>query len=178
MRVSAEATPHHLLLTHEAVRHLDPATTKMNPPLASEEDRLALLGAVRDGTVDIIATDHAPHSALEKEVPFEAAPFGVTGLETSFAAIYTDLVLTGLLSLACVLTRMSAAPAAAFGLDRPRIAVGAQANFALWDLERHWSVTPTAFRSRSANNAFLGRTLRGRCLLTLAAGRIAHSEER
>jgi len=105
-RVTAEATPHHLCLTDEAVRTLDP-NLKMNPPLRSETDRAALIDAVRDGTIVAIATDHAPHSPEEKDVPFEAAPFGVLGLETAFAALNTYLVTPGVLPLETVLTRLS-----------------------------------------------------------------------
>lgn len=172
IRASGEATPHHLCLTDEAVRTLDP-NMKMNPPLRSAEDRTALVDAVRDGTISAIATDHAPHSPEEKEVPFEAAPFGVTGLETSFAVLYTQLVGPGLLSLETILQRMSAGPAAIFGLDRPRIAVGAPANLTLIDLNATWRVKPTAFRSRSTNSWLLGQRLRGRVKLTVAAGRVA-----
>src|SRR5207237_9775420 len=121
---SGEATPHHLVLTDEAVRSLDP-NVKMTPPLRAEADRRALLEALRDGTIEAIATDHAPHAAHEKEVPFEAAPFGVTGLETAFAALYTHLVGPGLLSLETLLERMSAGPAPLFGLDPPRGGEGA-----------------------------------------------------
>ncbi|MBX5475316.1 MAG: dihydroorotase, partial [Thermoleophilia bacterium] len=127
VRASAEVTPHHLCLTDEAVRSLDP-NVKMNPPLRAERDRAALVEALRDGTIEAIATDHAPHAAHEKEVPFEEAPFGVTGLETAFAALYTHLVRPGLLSLATLLERMSAGPARIFGIERPRVAVGARAN--------------------------------------------------
>lgn len=172
--VTAEASPHHLLLTDDAVRDLDPATAKMNPPLAAEEDRRALIAAVRDGLLDVIATDHAPHAPLEKEVPFEEAPNGVIGLETAFAAILTDLVRPGLLPLTTVVTRMTAGPAAAFGLDRPRIAGGVRANVTLFDLDGTFEVREDGFRSKSRNCAFLGRTLSGRCLLTVAGGAIAH----
>ena len=172
IRASGEATPHHLCLTDEAVRTLDP-NMKMNPPLRSAEDRTALVDALRDGTIAAIATDHAPHSPEEKDVPFEAAPFGVTGLETSFAVLYTQLVEPGLVSLETILQRMSAGPAAIFGLDRPRIAVGASANLTLIDLNATWRVKPTAFRSRSINSWLLGQRLRGRVKLTMAAGRVA-----
>jgi dihydroorotase len=171
IRASAEATPHHLCLTDEAVRSLDP-NMKMNPPLRSEEDRVALLDAVRDGTIAAIATDHAPHSPEEKDVPFEAAPFGVIGLETSFAALYTQLVEPGVLSLETLLERMSAGPAGIFGLDRPRIAIGAPANLTLIDPNATWRVKPSALRSRSLNSWLLGQRLRGRVKLTIAAGRV------
>jgi dihydroorotase len=173
-QASGEATPHHLCLTDEAVRSLDP-NVKMNPPLRTEDDRTALIDAVRDGTIAAIATDHAPHSAEEKEVPFEAAPFGVIGLETSFSALYTYLVEPGLLSLETVLERLSAGPAAIFGLDRPRIKVGAAANLTLLDLAGSWRVTAERLRSRSANSWLLGTRLRGRVTLTIAAGRVVHS---
>jgi dihydroorotase len=170
VRASAEATPHHLCLTEEAVRTLDP-NLKMNPPLRGTRDRAALVEAVRDGTIAAIATDHAPHSPEEKDVPFEAAPFGVTGLETAFSALYTNLVEPGLLPLETVLERMSAGPAAIFGLARPRIAVGAPANLTLIDTNASWRVKPSAFRSRSLNSWLLGKRLRGRVKLTIAAGR-------
>ena len=170
VRASAEATPHHLCLTEEAVPTLDP-NLKMNPPLRGTRDRAALVEAVRDGTIAAIATDHAPHSPEEKDVPFEAAPFGVTGLETAFSALYTNLVEPGLLPLETVLERMSAGPAAIFGLARPRIAVGAPANLTLIDTNASWRVKPSAFRSRSLNSWLLGKRLRGRVKLTIAAGR-------
>jgi len=173
VRATAEATPHHLCLTHEAVRALDP-NMKRNPPLRTEDDRLALVEALRDGTIAAIATDHAPHSPEEKDVPFEAAPFGVTGLETAFAALYTYLVEPGLLRLETVLERMSAGPAAIFGLDRPRIAVGARANLTLLDTAGTWRVKTGTFRSRSGNSWLLGKRLNGRVLLTIAAGRVVH----
>jgi dihydroorotase len=172
VRATAEATPHHLCLTDEAVRSLDP-NVKMNPPLRGERDRAALLEAVRDGTIAAIATDHAPHARHEKEVPFEAAPFGVTGLETAFAALFTHLVEPGLLSLETLLTRMSDGPARAFGLAPPRIAVGEPANLVLLDTRRRWRVVEEHFRSLSTNSWLLGRTLRGSVRLTVAAGRVA-----
>jgi dihydroorotase len=170
---SGEATPHHLVLTDDAVRSLDP-NVKMNPPLRSEEDRQALLDAVRDGTIEAIATDHAPHAAHEKDVPFEAAPFGVTGLETAFAALHTHLVRPGLLPLETLVERMSAGPARVFGLDRPRVAAGAAANLVLLDLEREWTVGEQPFRSRSGNSWLLGSRLTGTVRMTLAGGGVVH----
>jgi dihydroorotase len=172
-RATAEATPHHLCLTDEAIRTLD-ANMKMNPPLRSEDDRAALIDALRDGTIAAIATDHAPHSPEEKDVPFEAAPFGVTGLETSFASLYTYLVEPGVLRLETVLERMSAGPAAIFGLERPRIAVGAQANLTLIDTALSWRVKVERFHSRSQNSWLLGKRLRSRVRLTIAAGKVVH----
>jgi dihydroorotase len=169
---TGEATPHHLCLTDEAVRSLDP-NLKMNPPLRSSDDRTALIAAVREGTIEAIATDHAPHARHEKEVPFEAAPFGTTGLETAFAALFTYLVEPGLLSLPTLLERMSAGPARIYELEPPRIAVGAEANLVLIDPNEHWTVREEEFRSRSANSWLLGRELTGRVRMTVAAGRVA-----
>jgi dihydroorotase len=170
---TGEVTPHHLCLTDEAVRTLDP-NVKMNPPLRSAEDRRALVDAVRDGTIAAIATDHAPHARHEKEVPFEAAPFGVTGLETAFAALYTNLVEPGLVTLQTLLERMSSGPARSYGLERPRIAVGAPANLVLLDTAATWRVEEGGFRSRSANSWLLGQTLKGQVRLTVAAGKVVH----
>ena len=170
---TAEVTPHHLVLTDEAVRGLDP-NTKMNPPLRSEEDRQALVEALRDGTIDCVATDHAPHSREEKEAPFESAPFGVTGLETAFAALNTHLVEPGVVPLETLLRRMSSGPARAFGLPEPRVEVGAPANLVLLDLEAEWTVTETGFRSRSVNSWLIGERLRGSVVKTVADGRVVH----
>jgi dihydroorotase len=173
VRATGEVTPHHLCLTDEAVRSLD-ANVKMNPPLRSAEDRAALIAGLNDGTIACVATDHAPHARHEKDVPFEEAPFGVTGLETAFAALHTHLVGTGLVRLETLLERMSAGPARAFGMETPRIAVGAPANLVLIDTDAAWRVTEDGFRSRSANSWALGQTLKGKILLTIAAGRIVH----
>jgi dihydroorotase len=173
VEATAEATPHHLCLTDEAVRSLDP-NVKMNPPLRSEEDRQALIGAVRDGAIGAIATDHAPHARHEKEVPFEEAPFGVTGLETAFSALYTHIVEPGVLSLQTLLERLSAGPARIYGLEPPRITVGAPANLVLLDLEETWRVDEGSFRSKSANSWLLGQTLRGRVKKTVAAGKVVY----
>jgi len=167
---TAEVTPHHLCRTDEAVRSLDP-NTKMNPPLRREEDRIALISALRDGSICAIATDHAPHARQEKDVPFEDAPFGVIGLETAFAALHTHLVVPGMLPLATLLERMSAGPARVFGLDEPAIEVGARANLVALDLDAEWTVTEDGFRSLSANSWLLGETLRGRVVRTIADGR-------
>jgi dihydroorotase len=168
---TAEVTPHHLVLTDEAVRSLD-TNTKMNPPLRATEDRDALRDALRRGAISCVATDHAPHARQEKDVPFEEAPFGVTGLETAFAALHTHLVVPGLISLETLLERMSAGPARAFGLDEPRIEVGARANLVALDLEAEWTVYEDGFRSLSANSWLLGETLRGRVVRTIADGRL------
>jgi len=171
VHVSAEATPHHLCATDELVRSLD-ANAKMNPPLGSEDDRRALVEGILDGTIDCIATDHAPHARQEKDAPFEEAPFGVTGLETAFAALNTFLVREGEVPLETVLERLSAGPARALGLPVPRVGVGEPANLVLLDLESAWTVREDRFRSRSANSWLLGRTLVGAIVKTVAAGRV------
>src|SRR5436190_7206752 len=171
---TGEVTPHHLCLTDEAVRSLDP-NVKMNPPLRSGDDRSALIAALRDGVITCIATDHAPHARHEKDVPFEAAPFGVIGLETAFSALYTHLVAPGLVPLATIVERMSAGPARVYGIDEPQIAVGARANLVLLDLKASYRVGEDSFRSRSTNSWLLGTTLKGKVRATVAGGRLAYS---
>jgi dihydroorotase len=172
LRVTAEATPHHLTMTDEAVASLD-SNLKMNPPLREEDDRQALVRALKAGLVDCIATDHAPHAPMSKDVPFEEAAFGTTGLETAFAVLYTDLVKKRALDLGTLVTRMSQAPAAIAGVEPPAIRPGAVAELCVVDPRATWTVTAEGFESRSANSAFLGRRLSGRVKLTVAAGRLA-----
>jgi dihydroorotase len=173
VKISAEASPHHLCLTDEEVRSLDPRRFKMNPPLRAESDRQALIDGLRDGTIECIATDHAPHAAEEKEVPFEQAAMGVTGLETAFAALYTGLVLPGTIGLDLLVERL-AGGAAPFGLERPSLAVGGEANIALCDLEAEWTVGEEGYESRSQNSWCAGRRLKGRVLMTVAGGQVAY----
>ncbi len=183
VRVSAEATPHHLLLTEEAVRGVNapgdararthPDTrAKMNPPLSTEVDRKALVEALRTGTIDCVATDHAPHARAEKELPFAQAPMGTTGLETAFAALYTELVLPGVLSFGVLLERMTAG-AELFELPVPTIAQSQEANITLIDLDAEWVAGEHGWQSRSESCCFAGRRLCGRVLLTVAAGSVA-----
>jgi dihydroorotase len=173
VRISCEVSPHHLCLTDEEVRCLDPRRFKMNPPLRSEADRQALLVGLRDGTVDCIATDHAPHAPEDKEVPFEQAAMGVTGLETAFAALHTQLVLPGVLDLALVVERMGAG-AEPFGLERPSLQPGSEANIVLCDLGATWTVGEEGYESRSHNSWCAGRKLTGRVLMTIAGGQVAY----
>jgi dihydroorotase len=173
-RITSEATPHHLTLTDDVVRTLD-SRFKMNPPLRAVRDRRALVDALRHGVIDCIATDHAPHARHEKEVPFEQAAMGTTGLETAFAALYTELVLPGELELAVVIERMSAG-AAVYELPTPRIAPGEPANLVVMDLDAQLEVGAHGYVSRSQNCCFHGRNLRGRAVLTLAAGAVAFRE--
>jgi dihydroorotase len=173
-RVSAEVSPHHLLLTEEDVRGMD-TRMKMHPPLATEADRQALIEGLRAGTIDCVATDHAPHARDEKEVPFEQAPMGTTGLETAFAALHTGLVLTGVLDLELLVERMSAG-ARLFDLPTPLIATGEAANATLVDLDSTWVAGEHGWESRSENCCFAGRALTGRVLLTLASGAVVYRE--
>jgi dihydroorotase len=173
-RVSAEVSPHHLLLTEQDVRGMD-TRMKMHPPLATEADRLALVEGLRAGTIECVATDHAPHARDEKEVPFEQAPMGTTGSETAFAALHTGLVLAGVLELGLLVERMTAG-ARLFELPTPLIAVGEPANASLVDLNATWVAGEHGWESRSENCCFAGRALTGRVLLTLAAGAAVYRE--
>src|SRR5437764_900642 len=159
VRISAEVTPHHLCLSDESVRSLD-ANSKMNPPLRSEEDRRALVEALRSGTLDSVGTDHAPHAREEKEQPFEVAPMGVTGLETAFAALHTRVVLPGLIDLPTLVLRMTAG-GEPFGIAPSSLAPGAEANVCLIDPAAEWEVGEAGYESRSANCAFAGQRLTG-----------------
>ncbi len=173
VRISCEASPHHLCLTDEEVRSLDPRRFKMNPPLRSEVDRQALIEGLRDGTIDCVATDHAPHALEEKEVPFEQAAMGVTGLETAFAALHTELVMPGVLDLGLLIERM-AGGAAPFDLERPTLTPGSEANIALCDLAAEWTVGEEGYESRSQNSWCAGKTLTGRVQMTVAGGQVAY----
>jgi dihydroorotase len=173
VQISCEASPHHLCLTEEEVRSLDPQRFKMNPPLRSEADRQALIEGLKDGTIECIATDHAPHAAEEKEVPFEQAAMGVTGLETAFAALHTHLVLPGAIDLALLVERL-AGGTAPFGIERPTLAPGSEANIALCDLSVQWTVGEDGYESRSFNSWCAGEQLTGRVQMTLAGGQVAY----
>jgi len=175
VRITAEASPHHLVLTDRAVLALD-TRCKMNPPLRAEADRAAVRAGLIDGTLDCVATDHAPHAREEKEVPWEEAAMGTTGLETAFAALHAHLVVPGHLSLALLVERMTAG-ASVFDLPVPEIAVGRPADLVLADLHAEWEVGEAGYESRSENCCFGGQRLRGRVLLTVAAGAVAHREK-
>jgi dihydroorotase len=174
--VTCEVTPHHLTLTDEACAGYD-TSTKCNPPLRTSADVEALREALVDGTIDAVATDHAPHSPVEKDVEFEEAAFGMIGLETALPLVL-ELVHGGRLSPANLVTRMSARPAAVFGLPGGTLADGAPADVAVIDPEATWTVDAVALRSRSRNTPFSGRTMRGRAALTVVGGTIAYSGER
>jgi dihydroorotase len=174
VQITAEATPHHLTLTDQAVLGLD-SNFKMNPPLRSEDDRQALIEGLRSGVLDCVATDHAPHAREEKEQPFEAAPMGVTGLETAFAALHTELVLPGVIGLELLVERMTSG-GEPFGIPAPVLAVGAPANIVLVDLAAKWEVGEAGYESRSANSCFAGRAFTGRVRMTVAGGAVAYRE--
>lgn len=170
--VTCEVSPHHLLLTDDALSEAVDSNLKMNPPLRSEDDRQALIEGLRDGTIDCIATDHAPHAPEEKERPFEEAPMGVTGLETAFAAVYTALVTEGELELSA-LVEMLTSGAALFDLPTPCLQKDETANICLVDLGAEWIVGEDGFESKSHNSCFTGRTFKGRVQMTLAGGTVA-----
>ena len=171
--VTCEVTPHHLTLTDEACAGYD-TSTKCNPPLRTGADVEALREAVADGTIDAIATDHAPHSAVEKDVEFEEAAFGMIGLETALPLVL-ELVRAGQLTPAALVTRLSVAPAAAFGLTGGTLADGAPADVTVIDPDASWTCDAGALRSRSRNTPFSGKNLRGRAALTVVGGTIAYS---
>lgn len=173
VRVTAEATPHHLALTDEAVEGYD-TNAKMNPPLRSRDDVEALRAGLKDGTIDCIATDHAPHSSMEKDIEFDKASNGIIGLETAFSVIY-GLVEGGVLTLGEALRAMSTNPAKAFGLEGGRLSVGSPANIAIVDLGRSWTVDPSQLASKSKNSPWLGMELRGTVVKTVLGGNIVFS---
>ncbi|MDE2060511.1 MAG: dihydroorotase, partial [candidate division NC10 bacterium] len=171
MRVSCEVTPHHLALTEDAVRGFN-SNAKMNPPLRSEDDRQALLEGLRDGTIDVIATDHAPHTVQEKEREFDQAPNGVIGLETALAVTLTTLVAPGVLSLPQAIAKLSGEPARILKLAKGRIAEGADADLTIFDPNRDWTVDPATFASKSRNTPFAGWRLTGATVATLVGGKV------
>jgi dihydroorotase len=173
--VTCEVTPHHLTLTDEACGHYD-TRTKCNPPLRSAADVEALREGLRDGTIDAVATDHAPHSSVEKDVEFEQAAFGMIGFETAVPLVL-ELVRRGVLTPSAFVTRLASAPAAAFGLAGGTLAEGKPADITVIDPDADWTCDPDKLRSRSRNTPFSGRPMRGRAAMTLVAGKIAFPGE-
>lgn len=171
LRVTAEATPHHFTLTHEACEGYD-TNAKTRPPLREAEDVAAVRAGLKDGTIDCIASDHAPHHYDAKQREFDDAPAGIVGLETSLALGITHLVETGILSLPELIARMSTAPAAVFRLPGGTLAVGAPADLTVFDPTRRWTVRAEDLHSKSVNSPFLGTTLKGQADLTAVGGRI------
>ena len=177
IRVTAEACPHHLSLTDEMVEGYD-TNAKMNPPLRSAEDVAALREAVRDGTIDVIATDHAPHHYDEKEREFADAPNGIVGLETALAVNITWLVATGIIDVPTLVERMSCAPARIFHLPGGTLRKGGIADVSVFDPEATWTVDPKSFRSKGRNSPYAGRELTGRVHATIVGGRVIHRADR
>jgi dihydroorotase len=173
--VSCEVTPHHLTLTDDACAGYDPHT-KCNPPLRSAADVAALIEGLADGTIDAIATDHAPHSSVEKDVEFEQAAFGMIGLETALP-LSLALVRSGVLTPGELIRRLSSTPAALLRLPGGSLAEGAAADVTVIAPEAAWTCDPARFRSRSRNSPFAGVSMRGRAVLTLVGGHVAHAEE-
>src|SRR5438034_1202821 len=176
IRVTAEVTPHHLTLTDHTCEGYD-THAKMNPPLREAADVAALRAALKQGVIDCIASDHAPHAYDAKEAAFDDAPFGIVGLETAFAVAYTELVLGGALTLPELIARMSSAPAAAFRLPGGALTPGVPADIVVLDITARWTVDPANFHSKSRNSPFAGRTLTGRPVLTLVGGAVVHEAD-
>ncbi|WP_290751517.1 MULTISPECIES: dihydroorotase [unclassified Exiguobacterium] len=176
IRVTAEVTPHHLVLIDEDISNQDP-NFKMNPPLRSEADRQALLEGLADGTIDCIATDHAPHAAEEKALGIERAPFGITGFETAFPLLYTKLVAEGKMTLETLIRNLTDKAAAIFELPYGKLEVGAEADLVLLDLETERTVSPERFRSKGKNTPFAGERLKGFPVMTFVKGEIVFKED-
>jgi dihydroorotase len=175
VKATAEVTPHHLLLTHEAVLGYDTAC-KVNPPLREAEDVEALRQALADGTLDCIATDHAPHSSLEKDCPFAEASPGMIGLELCVPLLYDALVRTGIVKVARFVDALTAAPARIVALPPPAIREGSRADLVLFDPSLRWTVEPSRLRSKSKNTPFSGREVRGKIAMTLVSGAVAFED--
>ncbi|MBC8102899.1 MAG: dihydroorotase [Cytophagales bacterium] len=173
--VTAETGPHYWCLTDEACRGYH-ANAKMNPPLRTETDLAAMVEGLKDGTLDCIATDHAPHAAYEKQVEFVSAPFGIVGLETSLALGITHLVQPGHLSLAALVKAMSTEPARVLRLPGGTLAEGSPADITVFDPEAQWVVEPEQFVSKGRNTPFAGQTLTGRATLTVVGGEVVYGD--
>ena len=175
VQVTAETCPHYFTLTDEVIKDFDP-NTKVNPPIRAEKDRAAVTEGLRDGTLDCIVTDHAPHHEDDKNVEYAYAAFGISGLETSFALSYTELVKKGVLTLPELAEKMSAAPARILGLEGGKVEEGAPADLTLVDLAEKWTVDPAEFVSKGKNTPFKGMQVYGRVKLTVVDGEIKYEE--
>jgi dihydroorotase len=171
IRVTAEVCPHHLSLTEDAVEGYE-TNAKMNPPLRTADDVAALQEAVRDGTIDLVATDHAPHHYDEKEREFSDAPNGIVGLETALAVVATHLVVPGILSWTTLVDRMSTTPARVFGLAGGTLRRGSVADVTIFDPDVEWTVDPDTFLSKGRNSPYRGKRLKGRATCTVVGGRV------
>jgi dihydroorotase len=175
IRVTAETAPHYFSLTDEACLDYD-TNTKVNPPLRTKEDVLAIKKGLRDGTIDCIATDHAPHAVSDKELEFDAASFGMIGLETALALSITELIDSRILNWPQLVERFSLNPSEILGIDRGTLSVGAQADLIIVDPAREWAVREEDFVSKSKNSPFIGRKLKGKVLYTVVSGKIAYQD--
>jgi dihydroorotase len=175
VRVTAEVTPHHLLLNDSAVKGYD-TSTKMNPPLRSEEDRKALLEGLRDGTIDCIATDHAPHTVDDKRVEYDQAPFGIVGLETAVPLCLDRIVGAGILDLKSLVSLLSNRPAGVLGLPGGTLKAGAPGDVTVLDLQRKRGVDPAKMQTKGRNTPFGGWDLKGGVALTLVGGRVVFQD--
>ncbi|MCR4430408.1 MAG: dihydroorotase [Tepidanaerobacteraceae bacterium] len=173
IKVTCDVTPHHLILTQEAVLGYN-TNAKMNPPLRTEEDIEALVEGLKDGTIDAIATDHAPHSRDEKDVEFDKAAFGIVGLETALGLVITHIVGRHRLSLSEAIRKMTANPAKILGIDAGRLAAGKPADITVMDIDTEWIVDKNRFLSKGRNTPFHGWKLRGRAVMTMVGGRIVY----
>lgn len=169
VRVTAEATPHHFTLTDECVRGYDPVY-KMDPPLRTRADVDAVRQGLADGSIDVIATDHAPHATEDKEVEFAAAPFGVIGMETLLSLVLTELVHKGVLTLSQAIAKLTINPARVLGIPKGTLAPGADGDVTIFDPVREWTIDPSRFRSKSRNCPFAGRKVRGRAVAVVVGG--------
>jgi dihydroorotase len=176
VKVTCEATPHHLTLTEEAVVGYD-TNAKMNPPLRTKEDVEALLEGLKDGTIDVIATDHAPHSIDEKDVEFDKASFGIVGLETSLGLILTHIAGKGKLDLGQAIEKMTIGPARALGIDAGSLTIGKPADITVIDPDLEWTVDKNKFFSKGINTPFHGWKLKGKAVLTMVGGKIVYADE-
>ncbi len=172
LSVTAEACPHHFSLTDDAVRSFD-TYAKMNPPLRSDEDSQAIKEGLRDGTIDVIATDHAPHAPHEKELQFDSAPFGIIGFETALP-LTLNLVDEGVLTLEGAIAKLTSEPARVFGLSHGTLQVGADADLVLFDPSQTWVVDPAKLHSKSRNTPFVGWTMKGKVVKTFVGGRVVY----
>ena len=174
VNVHAEASPHHFTLTEDAVLEYG-TMAKMNPPLRTEEDRMAIICGLKDGTIDMIATDHAPHSSEEKAKPITEAPSGIIGLETALSLGITALVDKGYLTMSELLNRMSTGPAGLYGFEAGEIKMGGPADIVLIDPDIEWTVEDK-FASKAHNTPFVGRVLKGKAIMTIASGKIVYGK--
>ncbi|MFW5979851.1 MAG: dihydroorotase [Bacillota bacterium] len=173
LKVTAEVTPHHLSLTEEAVRNYDP-NTKVNPPLRNKNDVKALKKGIKDGLIDVIATDHAPHTPEDKMGEFDYAEFGISGLETALSIIYGELIATNIIGWKRLIELMLINPAKIMGVNIYGIKQGKKANFIIFDPEKQWKVNVDNFKSRGKNSPFVGKSLKGKNIMTFTRGKLTY----